>query len=157
VLPKPTSDVWEIMFPFTVSSKEALGVMTYLREYFESNDEDSIGKFTADNLKFYRKQADAHSRVVLDADVWVAPLDMGISQSVSIAAVPDAEEPDITYLFFTITRKSGEFATWHRMNLGFLKDLRRQLLIWRLVTGQEKQRLAEEGELILQRLAPQQA
>ena len=30
-LPKPTSDVWEIWFPFTVSSKEALGVMSYLR------------------------------------------------------------------------------------------------------------------------------
>ena len=33
-IPRPTSDVWEIWFPFTVSSKEALGVMSYLRDYF---------------------------------------------------------------------------------------------------------------------------
>jgi hypothetical protein len=74
---------------------------------------------------------------------------MGISQGVRIAAVPDPEEPNISFLFFTITRKSGEFATWHRMNMGFLKDLRKQLLIWRLVTPDEKKRLAGQGEAIL--------
>jgi hypothetical protein len=31
------------------------------------------------------------------------------------------------------------------MNLGFLKDLRKQLLIWRLVTPEAKRRLAREG------------
>ena len=74
---------------------------------------------------------------------------LGVSQSVKIASIPDPDEGEITYLFFTITRKSGEFQTWHRMNLGFLKDLRKQLLIWRLVTPEAKQRLTKEGaELI---------
>jgi hypothetical protein len=149
VIARPTSDVWDIRFPFTVSSKESLGVMSYLRQYFESNDEDSVGAFTADNIKFSRETVEGLTHIVLEADVWVAPLDMGISQSVRIAAVPDAEEPDISYLMFRITRKSGEFATWHRMNMGFLKDLRKQLLIWRLVTPDEKKRLAQEGEAIL--------
>jgi hypothetical protein len=149
VIPKPETDVWEIWFPFTVSSLEALGVMSYLHEYFESNDEASTGAFTADNIKFYRDEKEGRTQYVMESDVWVAPLDMGISQAVHIASVPDAEEPDITYLFFTITRKSGEFATWHRMNLGFLKDLRKQLLIWRLVTPEEKKRLAQEGEALL--------
>jgi hypothetical protein len=149
-IPKPTSDVWEIRFPFTVSSKEALGVMSYLRQYFESNDEDSVGAFTADNIEFVCEEREGLPSYVIEADVWVAPLDMGISQHVRIATVPDEEEPDITYLFFTITRKSGEFATWHRMNMGFLKDLRKQLLIWRLVTPEEKQRLKEEGEALLE-------
>jgi hypothetical protein len=89
--------------------------------------------------------------VCLNADVWVAPLDMGVSQGVKIAAVPDPEEEEITYLFFTITRKSGEFQTWHRMNLGFLKDLRKQLLIWRLVTADAKKRLTQEGAALLER------
>ena len=146
----PTTDVWEILFPFTVSSKEALGVMSYLREYFESNDEDSVGAFTADNIQFFREEDQkGRMNIVLEADVWVAPLDMGISQNVRIASVPDEEEPEITYLYFTLTRKSGEFATWHRMNRGFLKDLRKQLLIWRLVTPEEKQRLAEEAQELL--------
>ena len=176
VLPKPASDVWDIRFPFTVSSKEALGVMAYLREYFQSNDEDSTGAFTAHNTRMFRgdsaqapgiqehggESAEApaeiaagqepgtlHPIIVLNSDVWVAPLDMGISQSVSIASVPDSEEPEITYLFFRIARKSGEFATWHRMNLGFLRDLRKQLLIWRLVTSDEKERLAREGAALL--------
>jgi len=149
LIPKPTSDVWEIWFPFTVSSKEALGVMSYLREYFESNDEDAVGNFTADNIQFYVEQVEGIEQIALEADVWVAPLDMGVSQRVKISSVPDPEEGDITYLFFTITRKSGEFQTWHRMNLGFLKDLRKQLLIWRLVTPEAKRRLTEQGAALL--------
>jgi len=162
VIPKPTGDVWELRFPFTVSSKEALGVMSYLHQYFASNDEDSVGAFTADNVELLRAkdagesapaaaatEGAAQSGFCIRADVWVAPLDMGISQHVRIQSVPDDEEPDITYLFFTITRSSGEFATWHRMNMGFLKDLRKQLLIWRLVTVEEKQRLSREGQALL--------
>jgi len=154
VIPKPASDVWEILFPFTVSSKEALGVMSYLREYFESNDEDAVGNFTSDNLVFYEEEVQGARHLCLEADVWVAPLDMGVSQRAKIAAIPDPEEGGITYLFFTITRKSGEFQTWHRMNLGFLKDLRKQLLIWRLVTPQAKKRLTDEGAALLRKLAP---
>ncbi|KPK65482.1 MAG: hypothetical protein AMK73_02830 [Planctomycetes bacterium SM23_32] len=148
-IPKPIGDVWEIWFPFTVSSKEALGVMSYLREYFESNDEDAVGNFTADNLIFYRQSVEGEEHICLEADVWVAPLDMGVSQRAKISAIPDPEEGDITYLFFVITRKSGEFQTWHRMNMGFLKDLRKQLLIWRLVTAKAKKRLTQEGAELL--------
>jgi len=153
VIAKPTSDVWEIWFPFTVSSKEALGVMSYLREYFESNDEDAVGNFTADNLEFYDEEVDGARRLCLESDVWVAPLDMGVSQRVKISSIPDPDQGEITYLFFTIMRKSGEFQTWHRMNLGFLKDLRKQLLIWRLVTPEAKQRLAKEGAELIERRA----
>jgi hypothetical protein len=149
VIPKPTSDVWEIWFPFTVSSREALGVMAYLRDYFESNDQDAVGSFTADNLAFYVEEGETGRSVCLEADVWVAPLDMGVSQRVKIGSIPDKDESEITYLFFTITRKSGEFQTWYRMNMGFLKDLRKQLLIWRLVTPEAKRRLAQEGQELL--------
>ncbi len=152
-IPKPESDVWEIWFPFTVSSKETVGVMSYLRDYFESNDEDAVGSFTADNLRFYAEMEEGREHICLEADVWVAPLDMGVSQKVKIASVPDPEEGDISYLFFTITRKSGEFQTWHRMNLGFLKDLRKQLLIWRLVTPEAKKELSQQGEELLDRAA----
>ncbi|MDP6108027.1 MAG: ABC transporter permease, partial [Candidatus Brocadiia bacterium] len=53
IIQRPTSDIWEIRFPFTVSSKEALGVMGYLRDYFVTNNEDSVGAFTADNITYY--------------------------------------------------------------------------------------------------------
>ena len=153
----PTSDVWEIPFPFTVSTREALGVMSFLRGYFKSNDEDAIGAFTADNIELHAVKDGERQLVVLDSDVWVAPLDMGISQHVSMIAVPTPEEPEITELHFTIRRKSGEFQTWNRMNIGFLRDLRKQLLIWRLVTPEEKERFAEEGSAILAGQAPSQS
>lgn len=150
VLAKPTSDEWNIVFPFTVSSYESLGVMTFLREYFTSHDEDSIGAFSAAEIEFYRKPEGKFDAYGLEAMVWVAPLDMGISQRVRIVAKPDPEEPVIAYLNFTLWRKSGEFETWHRMNMGFLKDLRKQLLIWRLVTPEEKERLKAEGLALIE-------
>ena len=36
---------------------------------------------------------------------------------------------------------------------GFLKDLRKQLLIWRLVTPEAKKRLTKEGEELLEQQA----
>jgi hypothetical protein len=149
VIAKPTSDEWHILFPFTVSSFESLGVMNFLREYFGSHDEDSIGAFSSADVEFYRVRGKEAEGYALEAKVWVAPLDMGISQRIRILAKPDEEEPVITYLYFTIWRLSGEFETWHRMNMGFLKDLRKQLLIWRLVTDEEKNRLKAEGAAML--------
>jgi len=154
-IPKPTSDRWEILFPFTVSSRESLGVMSFLRDYFASNDEDAVGSFTAANARFRSQETEKGlTELLFDADVWIAPLDMGVSQHVTIACVPDEEEPEITYLRFTIERRSGEFQVWHRMNMGFLRDMRKQLLIWRLVAPEEKERLAEEGRAILSGAVP---
>ena len=108
-----------------------------------------MGRFTADNVRLVSEQVEGQRRYSLCADVWITPLDLGISQTVQISTVPDSEQPEITYLFFTITRQSGEFETWHRMNGGFLRDLRKQLLIWRLVTPEAKSRLAREAAEIL--------
>jgi len=154
VIAKPTTDVWEIVFPFTVSSRETLGVMSYLRDYFAGNDEDAVGSFTTADVTFYTEESPTGTSVCIESDVWVAPLDMGVSQRVKIASVPDEDEKEISYLCFTITRKSGEFQTWHRMNMGFLKDLRKQLLIWRLVTPEAKARLTEEARELLAEAPP---
>jgi FtsX-like permease family protein/peptidase M28-like protein len=152
-IPRPTSDVWRIQFPFTVSSREILGVMSYLHEYFLSNDDASIGRFTASQIRMYAEMGERGRDICIDSHIGIAPLDMGVSQHVKIAAVPDEEEGEISYLFFTITRVSGEFQTWHRMNMGFLKDLRKQLLIWRLVTPEAKRELAEEGRQVIDALS----
>jgi len=148
-IPRPTSDVWRIQFPFTVSSREILGVMSYLHEYFMSNDDASVGRFTASDIRMYAEEGERGRDICIDSKVGIAPLDMGVGQYVKIAAVPDEEEGEISYLFFTITRISGEFQTWHRMNMGFLKDLRKQLLIWRLVTPEAKRELADEGSKLI--------
>ena len=50
---------------------------------------------------------------------------------------------------FEIYRESGEVEAWERMNVGFLELVRKQLLIWRLVETEYKQRLDMRGKALL--------
>jgi len=147
-LPKPEGDLWVFEFPFTVSNVDAMGVNVFLYDYFKAHDEDSIGKFCADQVKLSSCATIGGPGYVLDALVWVAPLDMGISQRVKIETLPDPGDNRIYFLKFSIQRVSGEVDTWRRINGGFLKDVRKQLLIWRLVDPEEKKALLERAKTL---------
>lgn len=150
-LPKPEGDDWVFDFPFTVSGAESLGVIMFLRSYFQAHDEDSIGRFCADDIGVLgRLLDDGRLQYTLESMVWVAPLDMGISQKVRIIAMPDPEDEKIYLLRFNIHRESGEVDTWRRINGGFLKDIRKQMLIWRLVDPEHKTELLKEGRGVME-------
>lgn len=149
-LPKPEGDLWVFDFPFTVSGLDAKGVNMFLYDYFKAHDEDSIGRFCAEDVKISTAPSEHGPGYKLEAHVWVAPLDMGVSQRVTIETIPDPSDPNIYVLKFTIQRVSGEVDTWRRINGGFLKDVRKQLLIWRLVDPEEKKKLHERARHMLE-------
>ncbi|HUW32554.1 MAG TPA: FtsX-like permease family protein [Planctomycetota bacterium] len=148
-LPKPKGDVWEFDFPFTVSSVEALGLSAFLYDYFASHDEDSGGVFQADSFSLTEAATPDGPRYTLESSVWVEPMDMGISQKVVLETLPPAPNDPICTIKFTIHRLSGEVETWRRMNLGFLKAIRKQMLIWRLVDGEHKVQYDTDGKKLL--------
>lgn len=155
-LPKPVGDEWVFDFPFTVSKAEAVALNMFLYDYFKAHDEDSIGRFCADQTQLAAAEEKEQPIYNLSSLVWIAPLDMGISQRVRIETreAPDDEKVDV--LRFHIHRESGEVDTWRRMNTGFFKDLRKQLLIWRLVEASYKRELTLRGfELIGQKAPPE--
>ena len=155
-LPKAVGDDWDFDFPFTVSSSEALAVNMFLVEYFEAHDEDSIGRFISDRTRLRGEEGDLGVTYILEALVWVAPLDAGISQSVRIETQPSTTDERLHILRFHIHRTGGEQDTWQRMNAGFLRAIRKQLLVWRLVPKERKRELQHIGEeRLAQRLAAQ--
>ncbi len=145
-LPKAVGDNWDFDFPFTVSSAEALAVNMFLVEYFEAHDEDSIGRFISADTRLSGQPADGDRAYKLEALVWVSPLDAGISQSVRIDTIPSPTDERLHIMRFHIHRESGEQDMWQRMNAGFLRAVRKQLLVWRLVPSEHKKELAAKGE-----------
>jgi hypothetical protein len=144
-LPKPDGDHWTFDFPFTVSKAEAVALNMLLFDYFKAHDEDSIGRFCADKIDLKIKEDSEEEIYVMSSVVWIAPLDMGISQWVRIETMSAPDDPAVDVMRFFIDRASGEVDTWRRMNTGFLKDIRKQLLIWRLVEAAYKLDLTLRG------------
>jgi len=75
---------------------------------------------------------------------WLAPFDMGVSQMTDILLIPSQEE-GLYELQLKLVRQSGEMAAWQRTNRGFISDLRKQLLVWRMITPQDQREYVLRG------------
>jgi len=144
-IPRPKGDNWKFDFPFTVSRREGLGLASFIKDYFDENDEDSGVKFAAENNWLEESHTEHGPAYSLHGLVWLAPFDMGISQQTTMHIVPDPEDERVDKIVFEFHRESGEITAWQKMNLGFIKEMRKQLLIWRIVKPEHKDLLTEKG------------
>lgn len=67
---------------------------------------------------------------VLEANVWLAPFDMGLSQRLALRPIPSGV-PDVWFLELEMERLTGDEAAWKRMSGGMQAEIRAQLLVWR--------------------------
>jgi hypothetical protein len=150
-LPPPEGDEWNFEFPFTVSGHEVLGLNVFLIGYFDSYSEESIGTFYTDGAKLSRRETPAGEAYAIDMNIWLAPFDLGVSQHVTLHAIPDAEH-HIYSVALTLRRLSGEDASWRRVNQRFMNVIRKQFLIWRTVDTEAKESYRQQGSEILEGL-----
>ena len=149
-LPEPKGDLWEFDFPFTISGKEILGLYIFFRNYFSSYTEESVGTFFTTGVKFGTFEWKGEKGYTIEMLVHLAPFDLGVSQYVTLKAVPTGEF-GIYLIQVTLERKSGEISAWKRVNRRFLDTLRKQFLVWRTLSPRVKEEYHQEGlELIKQ-------
>ena len=146
VLPEPKGDNWEFEFPFTVSEHEVLGLVTFLTEYFNSYQDVSLGNFYTNGAELtYEKLPAGKNKYTITTEIWLAPFDLGVSQKLKVMMDPLGE-----YNFYTInlflTRTSGEFTDWKRLNRRFLDGIRKQFLVWRTVSTKIKKEYEVQGK-----------
>ena len=144
-LPPPEGDVWKFEFPFTVSGHEVLGLNVFLMGYFDSYSEESIGTFYTDGAKLSCKTTPAGELYEIDMNIWLAPFDLGVSQHVTLQAIPDAEH-NIYAVGLNLQRLSGEDASWRRVNQRFMNVIRKQFLIWRVRRWGSQRRIPTPGK-----------
>ena len=128
--PKPTGDNWVFDFPFTVAGKEVQLMYVYLKTVFEAYGEGSSEDFIARNIRLTIQTNQNGQFFILKMRTWLAPYDLGISQDVTLTALPTGDH-NIYKIEVTLNRLSGDIASWQRMNRNFLNVLRKRFLVWR--------------------------
>lgn len=142
-LPEPEGDVWHFNLPFTVLAEEALGLNVFMRDYFDAHADESASDFYTDNVTFSAAEEDSYQIGMM---VWLAPYDLGVSQSIEFITSPvGGEEEDLYKITLDVNRESGEIASWKRVNRRFLNLLRKQLLIWRTFSVDVRAEFHERG------------
>lgn len=96
-------------------------------------------------LKLEDIAADPNTEVYhLSMRNWLAPFDMGVSQDADILLIPSKEE-GLYELQLKLIRQSGEISAWKRTNRGFISDLRKQLLVWRMIKPEDQREYVLRG------------
>jgi hypothetical protein len=154
-LPPAIGNELEIQFPFLMKYQEHESIGGFLVDYFRGHQDVSHGLFSTGPLSISYLCPVSHRLVesiggcpagechkdaclAIHAGVWLAPFDFGIKQRVTMQFCPSVEEPGYLEIKVTLNRESGEANTWRRINKGFLLSLRKQLLVWRSLSGDEK-------------------
>lgn len=143
VLPEPKGDLWDFEFPFTISSKETLGLYLFLSEYFRSFEDESVGHFYTQETELSKHDDERGEGFCVFFKSWLAPFDLGVSQEVQMLAVPT--EYEIFEIHVKIKRLSGDSNNWVRLNRRFLNLIRKQFLIWRTIDQSVKEEYEARG------------
>ncbi len=133
-----------LQLPFTVSLKEAPGLVAFLKEYLDSHVDVSVGNFYVENVKAGPSLVEGRGTGVT-AQFWLTPFDLGVSQYTTFAIML-MEDMHVCGVQVHIERLSGDASSWRRANSHFMTNMRGQFLIWRNLTPQARAEYVERGK-----------
>jgi hypothetical protein len=129
-MPRPNGDRLDLIFPFTVSAYDIVGVMSFLAEHFRYHSDAGLGDFASVAVSVRRNEREQFE---LAAEIALAPFDLGVTQTLRLSSRP-SEIRGVDEVCVGILRLSGTQGDFVRANKTFLKNLRRQFLLWRTLS-----------------------
>jgi hypothetical protein len=139
-MPNPDGDDLRLKFPFTVSAYDITGVVSFLAEHFRRHDDAGLGGFAASNVAIGKTES---GNLQLSSELALAPFDLGVTERLTLTAIP-SEIEGVDEVSIHVNRKSGARGDWYRANAVFMKDLRRQFLLWRTLSNEMIERYRME-------------
>lgn len=149
-MPEPQGEVFDLTLPFLLKSQEQACAGGFLCEHYAAHVDVAHGLFSTAEVSAEwacplpepgtspALDRDGGACLEICAKVWLAPFDFGVKQSVRLWFCPAPDNPGFMRMRVNIRREAGEFGAWKRMNKAFLDDLRKQLLVWRSLTGEAR-------------------
>ncbi|MHC1743037.1 MAG: FtsX-like permease family protein [Syntrophobacteraceae bacterium] len=144
-LPEAEGDRITLNLPFLLKYEEEKGVMSFLNAFYASYRDTSHGSFIVDEVLFDMDDPFMRSELMpapvcllIRTNVWLAPFDFGIKQRIQLHCCPSIENPGYLEIAIQMIRLSGERSAWARANKNFIKALRKQMLLWRLLDQEAK-------------------
>ncbi len=136
-LPAPDGDVLSAALPFTMNGRDAAAVLAYLREWLAAHTESTMGRFCTGGVEPFAESVSGARGLV--AQVWLAPFDLGILQTMELEIRPGGD-PAIHEVRIALRREAGPKSVWLRSNRRFLSELRKRFLLWRSIGPAEAER-----------------
>ncbi|MCE5245200.1 MAG: FtsX-like permease family protein [Syntrophobacteraceae bacterium] len=144
-LPEPEGDAIVMNLPFLLKGEEENGVMGFLHAYYASHKDTVNEAFITDEIAMSLDVPRGGSAappppacLLLRTTVWLAPFDFGIKQILQLHCCPSMDNVGYLEIAIRMVRISGERSAWVRANRNFVKQLRKQMLLWRLLDDQGK-------------------
>jgi hypothetical protein len=136
---RPIGDSWDIPLPFTThNDDEVKGILIFLSDWFNQHDiEDVDAKFTAREIKLVEESYDKQLAKKLVGVAHLAPFPAGIHIDFEVSIVKDEGSDRWTSIIHE-RRRSGEYSAWVLSTRIFVDEIRKQFLIWRSLTPEEK-------------------
>ena len=149
-LPKHDGQRMLVDLPFIYEPDLAVGVMAYLHEILSACVDDSMSELLVETLSLSGKEtANGHPVFAAEYSVALAPFDLGVTQSMLIAAqfMPTLESYEMN---IDIQRKSGQDTSWATVNQPMLERLRKALLRWRNMDPGRHQEYTDAGRRLFE-------
>ncbi|MCU0588303.1 MAG: M28 family peptidase [Syntrophobacteraceae bacterium] len=144
-LPEPEGDKIFMNLPFLLKYEEEEGVMGFLSAFYLSYRDTSHGAFIVDEVSLDVDNPPTRASgipapvcLLIRTNVWLAPFDFGIKQRIHLHCCPSPDNPGYLEIAIQMIRLSGERSAWTRANHNFIKALRKQMLLWRLLDQEAK-------------------
>lgn len=145
-MPRSFKDELTLTLPFIFSGGEPVGVLAFLKRFFENaGEKDSQFGYAFETHVKSDKTRYGRS-YTLEMKVHLAPYDLGINQLVRITTVP-TNVAGVHQLDVHLVRLTGDVPSWNRGNQSFISTLRKQCLVWRSLSPKVK---ADHEEMGLQ-------
>jgi len=124
---------WSLELPMKLSKKEeTLGVLRYFKEYYAG-----LG-YEKPSFRVDGEPALDEAAGKLTVRVRLAPYEMGITQEVTLSFVQSASFDYVLYADLKLL--TGDPGLWQARNAAFLEDLRGQVLLWRALRPEQREK-----------------
>ena len=150
-VPEPEGDRILFELPFTFPHEHLVGINQFMYEFFSSHVEATVGRFYVREINIDVVETPLGEGYCLYFVAWLTPYDLGVSQEVQIYTVPTTEGNYLVEI--ALYRASGYVSSWVRTNGPFLNTIRKQFLMWRTLTNDQRSGLEADGRGELLKMA----
>jgi len=140
-------DSISLYLPFVTVPATAAAMQAYMAEFLASIEGVTVGQLAVDQLRCRMDEEGCYPTPTLAFRAWLAPFDLGISHDVELRVV-FREDRGICQYHLRARRYSGDHQNWRRLMPRFVFALRRQLLMWRVLSEKEIERYRERGRVL---------
>ena len=141
------TDSVALFLPFVATPANVFGMQAYMHEFLENLQGVTVGHLAVDNLTPYVETTAGRPVPVMSFRAWVAPFDLGVSYDTQLR-LTYREERDVYQYHLQALRYSGDQQNWKRLTPRFIQLLRKQLLMWRILSAEAQREYAGRGEAL---------